>query len=566
MPAAELFTHRPGEGQASRWGRGLAFALIGALAVYYYFAIWSLSINLPWFDDYVQFLGTYVRLGQDYSPQDLFAILFEQPHWHDKIKSDHRLGFARMTMVATRALFDQVDFKYLIMIGNAFVGLWFLALWSLSPLARRQPLVMLPIALLVFSLAHREASFWASAALLYYPTTFFALLAIAFALRKPSGLPVSIGSGVLAALAQANGLLSLPTVAAALAFAGRRRAALIMVLVTVAAFVLYFHDFARPASIPSYASTWHAVRGIFLGWLQLQGNAVPGQTLPIGAMATAVWVYLAWRGHWKSHPVLFWFGVWMLASMATVALGRASISDEYVATQNRYRFYSISFLAVTYLIVMEVMANRLARRLLLLVMLVLAAQTYIRETPSGWAYSKSTMIDGALAANHYRLEGRAPEATLWFPKVHDVKEIIGYAEANRLYFMPFSKKYLAHAMPAPTPGPLAPLNLAIAKVLTGQRSLAVTGNAEIGAERGCGDTRTLVFLESGPSRYYFKSVRYTRPDTMEFFGKPCQAFAAFIETANLPAGEYRLGVAITENGRAVAEGLHGERIDVNRVH
>lgn len=555
-----------GLGARGLWG--FVLLLITTLACIYYYAIGSLSVNLPWFDDYVQFLGTYLRLGQDPSFGKWLTILLEQPQWNGLIKSDHRLGFARATMMASKALTGEVNFRYLIMIGNAFVGLLFLALWANSPLARREPIVMLPIALFVFSLAHWESAIWASAALLYYPAAFFALMAIAAALILKRSLAPAVVGGGLSALSQANGLLGYPVISVALWVSHRRRAALLFAILTICAFALYFLDFSRPKVIPEYESIGQASKRIFISWTQLQGSAFPGFALPIGIMNMIIWCALIMRQRWKSNPVLFWFGIWMLGSMGAVAMGRASFSDEFVISQIRYRYYGICFLSVTFLLVMETLEFRRVRYLVLAAMLILASYGYFRETPVILGHMKKTMINGALAANYYRMEGHAPSPSLWFPPVHEVARIIGYAESQGIYLVPFQKEYVALPTEAPIPSVNkqdVPQGFYLDFIYTGSHSIALAGVAEIGNRLACSDADTLIFLDSGGRRHYFKTVRYARPDVKEFFAKPCQAFAAFVETAVLPAGKYHIGVSIVRDGRSIAESIHPETVVVNQV-
>jgi hypothetical protein len=560
-------SHEAGFGSRMQWG--LALVCIAALACTYYYAIWSLSINLPWFDDYVQFLGTYLRLGQEYSLKDWFTIVLEQPQWNGLIKSDHRLGFARVTMMASQELIGEVNFQYLILFGNIFVVLWFLAAWASSPLARREPIIMLPIAFLVFSLAHWEAAVWASAALLYYPAAFFSFAAIAAALMWPRSLVPAVGGGALAALSQANGLLSYPVISAALWVSRRRRAAVLFALVSICAFALYFYDFSRPKGIPDYVSVGQAAKRIFVSWIQLQGSAVPNMALLVGITTMVIWCVFVMSHRWKSNPVLFWFGIWMLASMGAVAMGRASLSDEFVISQTRYRYYGICFLSVTFLLVMEQLEGKRIRHLLLAAMLLLSANNYIKETPVFWGHMKKTMVNGVLGANYYRMEGHAPEPSLWFPHVHEVARILGYTESQGLYAVPFRKEYVA--LPAKAPalpayGQNVPMGFYLDFMYVGSRSIALAGVAEIGGGSVCSDTDTLLFLDSGTARYYFKPVRFARPEAKEFYAKPCQAFAAFINTEALPAGMYRVGASIVREGRSIAEGVHPETIFVNRAH
>lgn len=542
--------------------RYLAYVLIAGLGAVYFHAILSLSVNGPWFDDYITFLGAYARLGQAPSPADFLGVLWEQITWHGAIKSDHRLGFARSVMFLSEAGFGAVNFRHLIVIGNSFIVFWLLIVWANSRVARARPILLLPVALFVFSLAHWEAAIWASAALLYYPAAFFALFALTLALKWRHGLAPGLASGALGALAQANGLVALPVLAAALAFVRRWRAALVALICAALAFALYFHDFSRP-KIPPYASLGHAVHAIGLSWLQLQGNAVRGLELPLGIVGSGFWLWLLWRRAWRDNPVLFWFGVWLLASMAAVALGRASFSDDFVVAQHRYRYYGIGFLGVTYLLCLEHLARPAARKALFAVMLALGAYTYAKETPYFWAQMAKTRIDGVLAGNHYAMEGVPPRDSLWYPANQDIAELFAEAGRRGIYHVPFERDIVAVPITAPSVGaPPTELAWRVEPLYIGRRGIGLAGMAPLGRGRTCADTATAVFLQGTEGRYWFRPVRFARAKIKEVLVKPCQMFATYIPTDLIPPGVYRLGVALVVEGRVVEEGSRPEPISL----
>ncbi len=364
-------------------------------------------------------------------------------------------------------------------------------------------------------------------------------------------------------MAQSNGLLAFPIVALAHFSVSRRRAALLFALLTLLAFALYFTDYSRPLRTPHYVSTWHAIKATLVGWLQLQGNILPSLALPIGVFTTLAWVYLAARGYWRRNPVLFWFGVWALATLGTVSLGRANYGDEFVVTQVRYRYYGIVFLAVTYLALMEHLCSKPLRTGLWLLLGVASVQVYITEASLGWGWVRKTLADGKVAANYLRLEGRAPEESLWFPKVHDVAPILGYAERAGLWRLPAFPAYIGQATAPARAAQVAWLPMTLDRPLLGRRSLGVSGSLNLPLGASCSESATLVWLEHAGRRHYYNAERFARADKVEFFRRPCRAFATLIDTAALAPGEYQVGVAVSERGRVVAEQAAPWRASLN---
>lgn len=535
----------------------IALVIIVILASAYYLMVTLLSVNMPFHDDYVQFLGTYIRIDSDASLAHLLKVVLEQPEWNGLIKSDHRLGFARLTMLISQKMFGNVDFRRLILIGNSFIAFWFFAIFVSSAVARKHWLLMVPAACLVFSLAHHDAALWASAALLYYPAIFFSLASIVAAHCGKRGLILSVIFGILAALAQANGLIIFPVIAMAYLVAGRKRAGALMGLSALVMFIYYFSGFTRPLAIPAYNSVGHAAWGIIVSWLQLQGNAFSGYALPFGILLAGLWLYFTVTGAWRRNPILFWFGVWLLGSMAAIAMGRASLGEDYVVSQNRYRFYGIGLLVVTYLLLVEVLVTMRATRTVFAFMLIVAVPSYARETYLGWRHQEGIRTEAVLAANSFAREAKLPQSPLWFPRAHEVQRILEYSKIHNLYQVPFYADYLAFAAPAPSPAQhQAKLTMKIDRLITGSHSLGISGTLEGMSFDMCRESKTLIFLEGRTGRRYMTAARSAIPRTKDFFGGWCAAYTAFVDAEQLTNDSYQIGVSIVREGTSIGEATH----------
>jgi hypothetical protein len=531
-----------------------ALAVSGMLAAYFVF-IGRYSTNMPWHDDYVQFLGMYLRLGDEYGWQQLLGVILEQPEWNGLIKSEHRLGFARMVMVLDRTVWGEVSFVRLILIGNAFIVLWVALLWSVSRPARRNWLLMVPVGLLAFSVAHREAALWSSAALLYYPVTFFALAALVVAHGGRRYCWLSILPGLLAVICQANGLLVLPVLVMAFAAAGRRRMALASAGLALFAFILYFVGFQQQLGIPAYPSAYLAVQMVIASWIKALGIVLPSYSGLLGGAIGAIWIYFVASRRWRNNPILFWFGVWLLLSMLAVSVGRASLGDDFVVTQSRYRYYGIALLSVTYLMYVECLnGRRLAVWLSSALTVVIALTSYIGEASIGWAHARKTHMEGLLTSQSYQDEGRKPQFDVWFPKAHEVERIIDYSSRQGIYRLPEGG-----ALVSPRIDPPAAFDsgqepaLLVDLFLPGRRGLAIMGRLETKGRHRCRDGETLIFLDLRGKRYYYEATQFGLAGWDEILKQSCRGFAAYIPLDGLPAGEYRVGVYAARGGKVGGE-------------
>lgn len=536
----------------------LASGLIVLLIAVYGLMVSRFALNIPKLDDFIQFLGYQHFLALSGSPKERLLLFFSQPTWDGGPQSDHRIAVARLAMFFSQALFGTINFRFLIVLGNVFLILSFLLLCWSSPY-RANRMIMVPVAILLFSLIHYEASFWSSAALLYYPAAFFSFFTF-YLLASSRSLnlvvPASAASGILAILSQANGLIVFPVATFVLGLAKRYRMALLFLLLTALSFALYFWDFSRPRVIPKFESSIQATYLILKAWVNLLGCAFLQLSSVAGLALFAAWLTLLRKRYWKKNFVLFCFGAWLIGAMLSVAIGRGSFDYDYSAV-SRYRFYSALLASVTYLAVLEMLLDReKLKRIVFYAFLSLTSLVYLYGTPLAYAQAISESIDAIHDADFYHIAGVTPYSEDGFPTARLANYLIALNGKLGVYTYPprLGKVALPRDVSRLSTGDPSSLSFKYEKIRFQDKVIAVRGDAWLSGV-WCGNTETLVVVAAEDRKYYFKAERYPRPRYRELLLQPCRQFSALVNLRGVPPGSYRLGIAIVRDGTTLLEQL-----------
>lgn len=541
----------------------LALAAMAVLTGVYVFMVWRYSINVPRMDDYIQFLGYHYFFPETGAIGEKIQALLSQPKWLAGPESDHRIVFARLAMYLSEFLLGEMNFQLLTAIGNLFLFALFFLLWRATPVSVN-PWAMLPVAVLLFSFVHYEASFWSSAALLYYPVTFFALATLSVLAPGVSRWRVAagMGSGVLAVLTQANGLMVLPVAAVGALFRRRFLLAGALALLAAAMFVLYFHDFKRPGVVPPMPDVFRAAVLVLTAWFRLLGIALGQAWFLLSGFLVLAGAYLCWKRYWRINPPLFWFAVWLCVTIGSIAVGRASFGLDHLDVP-RYKFYSLCLICVAYLALCEVLEAHLCRCLTWSLLLG-GGVLYVHDAARNLSLAASEQSDVVHGVLHRQLEDVGPFSYGGFPTVDMAGLLIDDMRRQQRYTLPDYSERLARKL-APSPASDTPSGFGaeLRALRVGRHSVGVKGFAPLEGGK-CHNTEVRVFLASGEERHYFSAERLSRARWKEYFRRPCIEFASFIDARALPAGDYRLGVVLLRDGHLSAQHVFPDSIHLLR--
>jgi hypothetical protein len=330
---------------------GLLLSLLCLPVIAAYGLIFHFAVNIPYIDDYPNFLGFAVHFRQLSSPSEkLFYFVTVQ---HD----EYKFVFMHIIALLELVLTHRVNMVVLSTVGDLFQLALLPLLWRMyipvSVPVERKLLLFFPIVALVFGLNYAEGVTWPSSTLFYVPAIVFSFIAIDLLGRMPQGRPARLFAGACLAAFFAcwtapNSVLLLPI--GLMLLLPRRAFAYAAIwcvaLVGAAAPYLFrYHVLTGHGHVPGHASL--NVYALFL--LSFTGAAFPtlAASVPAGAVVLAVIAFAVRAGYHRRHPTAALGMVWLLASAILVTFGRARAGLPFALTP-RYRVFSDLLLVFCY--------------------------------------------------------------------------------------------------------------------------------------------------------------------------------------------------------------------------
>jgi hypothetical protein len=394
---------RPGIFPWSLLGWVAAFLLAASHA-------WMLNryaVNFPNADDFTQLLAVpgYVEHTPGFANKVAYIL---------SLSVDHRIVTLRAIAYVQATVLGGFNFRALVFFGNGLcVAAGLLVLWR-APSELRGWLAPI-FALLLFSPTNWLAQYWPTGAVQHFALIAYALLAL-FCVEKTGRAWTAAGAflALCAAFTAANGLMLFPAAAIQLWVSGRRRYALWWLAGGVMLGLVYFVGYETPAGRPSVLEAFlHPVR--LFTWYLIALGSVSAQlgranTLPIligaGLIATWLWLLVSSRRH-PVQPLLLGWTLFLLASTATIAIGRAPLGVEALGN-SRYRVYSeFAVLIAIVAVIWRLRSSRSVKleRWLVAVLLPLA----VLWSWASWDTNMSALVEFSLARrnalDHYIATG-----------------------------------------------------------------------------------------------------------------------------------------------------------------
>jgi hypothetical protein len=345
----------PGDpaGRDWRWWAGLA-ALAAPAGVYLACLVRN-STDVPRSDDFISILPFLNHWTQAASLHEKLELVFSQYF-------SHRIVLTKIVALLQWRLTGRCNFLQLQATGwMGWIGVA-AGLTLLVPAVRRSPGYGLPVVLALMQpqgFTNMHVGMQAVQNIGVVALALGALIAAQAAGRR--GLVLTILLAAAAALASVNGLLVFPAAAAGLWCGGRRRRALVLALVGLAAAAGYFRHYALGGA-PFQAGEFIANAGVMAG-----GFIAPAR-FPLWAVGLAGWSILAaagWRlldrRSWELLPVHAAFVLFCSLSIALAAAGRMGFGPGYMI-QDRYRLYGLMIVACLFLFQVQGLAPASRRK------------------------------------------------------------------------------------------------------------------------------------------------------------------------------------------------------------
>jgi len=341
-----------------RHNLGLLLAILLAIftILFYYMIIHENIVNIPFWDEYVTAFA-WIHKYLNATVEDKFLHLFSQAN-------EHRIFTYRLAVLSDFYFFGEVNFRHILIFGNISMILLVFALFKLDPLFKSNPLVFLPVILLIF-VPMESVSDWGIVILVivYLYTTGLVSL---FFLNKNGNLNfiIAILFAIITTFSFGNGMFIFISGFIVLAISDYESKAKMLVWGSfmILCVALYFTDYNFSAGTNSKTDflqspllTLEIFLTFFSGFmLPVLNNSAVTCTI-LGSIFFAFNCYLIvfkWK-EVKKHPVTLSFLVFIIITVAAMSISRIG-SGLAVSFSKRYIIVQVLYISSLYILSINV--------------------------------------------------------------------------------------------------------------------------------------------------------------------------------------------------------------------
>jgi hypothetical protein len=332
----------------------LSVGLMLAPIVFFYRALLTEAVNIPYQDDYDSVLDFLNSLTQMSGLRPRIIQTLSAQH------NEYKLIFENIAFTAQYYIFGHTNFVVLIGFGSLFVLLSFLVVLRMA-CADDQNFeellpVLVPCAYLLFQLQYASALDWSMTSLQNMPAIFFVLLSISLLSRDTARtFYAACISLVLAISASGNGFFLVPVGALLLLQNKRYKQLALWSLLTASCLAAYFWRYNLHTSQThggeSVLQSTHNLNFFYaMSFLGASGAGVSSYkpSVFLGITLLCLFGHAIRKKYYQTNPAIFYSMLFILIT----SLGVAFLRGDYGVLQSlasHYRIYSNLFLVLAYI-------------------------------------------------------------------------------------------------------------------------------------------------------------------------------------------------------------------------
>lgn len=315
--------------------------LVALISMLYIWAVLRYTSYLPYWDDYeavLRFLNNFY----DSDISEKVKLFFSQ-------HNEHRIVFNCIVELLQLKLFGEINFLYLVLIGN--VG-WFLVIYLLWRYAKSENISFIyfsPVLIVLLAFSHYELMTWAMASIQQYYQILFSLISIYFLVNEK--LFYALGVMILSIFTGGGGIVLIPLFVVYMILHRNWKNLFVTLMISAIILFVYFVvlGYEKPGHHPSILNTLKNPKMIIEYILVFIGS-LGGSKTAAATIGTALIIFFAYKlkYSYKKTPFLVWSILFILGTATVTALARAGFGIEQ-ALSSRYSEYSLLFLSLIYL-------------------------------------------------------------------------------------------------------------------------------------------------------------------------------------------------------------------------
>lgn len=360
----------------------LYYLIIGCSLVplaFYCYVFIRYSTNAPYYDDFywgISFLDDYIHAS---SIAEKLRLIFQQ-------HAQHRIAYFRLFMVGYYHLFGEINFKYLIIIGNISNLVIFYIFYILLKKEGLKRIFILPVSLILFQLQYYQNiistyGFPNQAVLMWAILAFYTLT-----LTNKKAVYFTILFAILSVFSNGNGILTFPIILFFLFIQRRFKDLKITAIIFALFIIVYFATFERMSSEITFGFN------IIIYFIQFLKSAFYTNHNTIETIAV-VTIFALFMGKFlfDCYALFFkkreikYFSLWVFSSAAilwifatagSVAVYRAI---RHSTIPNWYMNYSVLLIIFSSIFLIIHIRNNYLKGLLFLLLVTYGIKNYIKN-------------------------------------------------------------------------------------------------------------------------------------------------------------------------------------------
>ena len=333
------------------WSPSFVASWIGILlppAIYFYF-VYFYSLNLPFADDFTN-LSQTISIFQSTNFNEALSIFFA-------LENGHRVAFTRFVYVLSYALFGEIDFRILILIGNIPLALLLFLFLRTLKVSRSNLLYFIPVSILLFQLQFWKNMTWAASALQHQYILLFTGLTFYLLGRKSNpGLYSAFFFAVLSVFTHGGGWVTIFLGWIILLIQKRYQKGSIWAGGVLLLGFFYFKNFHSNTNVFSGIQSLEGFKNFLMFYSAFLGSSLSLDKMYIaagfGVILSFYLCYLTWDKYFEKNIKVFMFMVYIFLNAILVAMARSGLAVENVFAP-RYKIVSVILIVLVYMSLAE---------------------------------------------------------------------------------------------------------------------------------------------------------------------------------------------------------------------
>jgi hypothetical protein len=273
------------------------------------------------------------------------------------LENGHRVAFTRFVYVLSYALFGEIDFRILILIGNIPLALLLFLFLRTLKVSRSNLLYFIPVSILLFQLQFWKNMTWAASALQHQYILLFTGLTFYLLGRKSNpGLYSAFFFAVLSVFTHGGGWVTIFLGWIILLIQKSYQKSSIWAGGALLLGFFYFKNFHSSTNVFTGIQSLEGFKNFLMFYSAFLGSSLSLDKMYIaagfGVILSFYLCYLTWDKYFEKNITVFMFMVYIFLNAILVAMARSGLAVENVFAP-RYKIVSVILIVLVYMSLAE---------------------------------------------------------------------------------------------------------------------------------------------------------------------------------------------------------------------